>query len=646
MAEICQAIKSSEGIVLIYSQYIDGGVVPMALALEEMGLSRYSHGLQGRHRHLFKKAPCPAIDALEMKPRPEIADPASFQPAQYIMITGDKGLSPSNTEDVKYATNRDNVNGAKVKVIIISKAGSEGLDFKTIRQIHILEPWFNMNRIEQIIGRGVRNLSHCALPFPKRNVQIYLHATVIDGSEEEAADLYLYRLAEKKAVQIGKVTRLLKESAADCILNIGQTNFTATKLSALAANQNIRLQLSTKLDSDSSSSSVPREVDFQIGDLEGSELCDYMSCDFQCKPRLTKEHRSNLEEHASSSYTESNVESNMYYIIGRIKDLYREHHAYTLDQIRSAINAVRIYPIAQIYFVLSRFVKNRNMVLFDKFGRFGYLINRGKFYEFQPIEITDERVSIYERSVPVEYKRGNILLELPSTIKAVPREAVANPERLRRVGVTAQVNAASPADKKSASKEKKTSAFEPVSYKKTVRDIRSRLKMVETEQSIKSTEMNWYKNASHAVKHMEIVYGVSLTEFKRFVVFHYLDAAEYVTKRSLFESTFERSVFDVDPEIEKHIVEYFQNGIMRRADGQTGVFIADKDRAKLLILDSDTKTPGDTKTHSSKPRDLKPNGDAKPSASWKEGDKFDAADFKEAITSQYIKTKHLNRALL
>jgi hypothetical protein len=42
---ICDAIykdgKVSEGIILIYSSYIDGGIIPMALALEEMGFSRY-----------------------------------------------------------------------------------------------------------------------------------------------------------------------------------------------------------------------------------------------------------------------------------------------------------------------------------------------------------------------------------------------------------------------------------------------------------------------------------------------------------------------------------------------------------------------------------------------------------------------------
>ena len=33
--------KVSDGIILIYSSYIDAGVIPMALALEEMGFTRY-----------------------------------------------------------------------------------------------------------------------------------------------------------------------------------------------------------------------------------------------------------------------------------------------------------------------------------------------------------------------------------------------------------------------------------------------------------------------------------------------------------------------------------------------------------------------------------------------------------------------------
>ena len=61
-----------------------------------------------------------------------------------------------------------------------------------------MEPWYNMNRIEQIIGRAVRNCSHSDLPFVERNVQLFLYGTLLPASPDmEAADLYVYRLAEQ-----------------------------------------------------------------------------------------------------------------------------------------------------------------------------------------------------------------------------------------------------------------------------------------------------------------------------------------------------------------------------------------------------------------------------------------------------------------
>ena len=75
----------------------------------------------------------------------------------------------NNDFEVKGLTNDDkkngNIEGHKIKVVLISKAGSEGIDLKFIRQVHILDPWYNMNRPEQTIGRAVRNFSHKDLPF-------------------------------------------------------------------------------------------------------------------------------------------------------------------------------------------------------------------------------------------------------------------------------------------------------------------------------------------------------------------------------------------------------------------------------------------------------------------------------------------------
>ena len=64
MANICNIIKNTEGIILIYTQYIDGGIIPMALALEEMGFRRYSSH-KGMKSLLKDKAA--GIDYLSMK---------------------------------------------------------------------------------------------------------------------------------------------------------------------------------------------------------------------------------------------------------------------------------------------------------------------------------------------------------------------------------------------------------------------------------------------------------------------------------------------------------------------------------------------------------------------------------------------------
>jgi len=66
-----------------------------------------------------------------------------------------------------------NYNNNDIKILFISKAGSEGLDLKNTTYVIIMEPSWNENSIEQIIGRGVRYKSHVNLPKSRQNVTIY-----------------------------------------------------------------------------------------------------------------------------------------------------------------------------------------------------------------------------------------------------------------------------------------------------------------------------------------------------------------------------------------------------------------------------------------------------------------------------------------
>jgi len=394
---ICQNIyntktnKVSDGIILIYSAFIDAGIIPVALALEEMGFTRYGKNT----KPLFKNPPTPVVDVRTMK---EPLDKRDFKPARYIMITGDTRISPNNDFEMKGVTSDNNLNGEEIKVVLITQAGSEGLDFKALRQVHILDPWYNVNRIEQIIGRAVRNFSHKDLPFEKRNVEIFLHGTILENSKEEAVDLYVYRTSEIKAVKIGKVTRLLKQTSVDCIINHEQIDFTNDNFKKIEENINIKQLLSDH----------QVLTNFEVGDMDNSATCDFMHCQFDCLPSVDL----NEEELNYDTYNEAFMLINSDKIIQKIKNLMKIRYFYKKKDLFQLINIPKKYPPSQIYSALTQIITDGSEYLIDKYGRIGYLINIGEYYLFQPSELTNNNISIYDRSIPIDYKHQSINFEI------------------------------------------------------------------------------------------------------------------------------------------------------------------------------------------------------------------------------------------
>jgi len=434
---ICESVLTSEGIILAYSQYIDGGVVPIALALEEIGFTRYS--VAGANSSLFRSKPVPSIDAITMLPQRqhqmEFPD-QPFRPARYSIITGDPTISPDNLFELKALTSEDNTHGENVKVVIISVAGSEGLDFKNIRQVHILEPWYNMNLLEQIIGRAIRNCSHKRLPFSHRNVELYLYGSKLTNPDIEAIDLYLYRLSEFKAVKIGIVSRVLRASSVDCLLNVQHNTQTAAQL-----NQVVKQNLSSR-----------KQIDYQVGARPYSSLCDYMErCEYTCSPTFSNgkpiqeqeelyglgnsdsDSDSDSEESEESekgrsgrkgdvrldTFNEKFMSMNLDKIIYKIRELFKEKFFYKktgANGIITNVNNIRHYPVAQINLALSQMVSDPNEYVNDRYGRLGRIINIGDYYLFQPIELNNKRISIHERSTPIPYKHVAVEYPLPGEI--------------------------------------------------------------------------------------------------------------------------------------------------------------------------------------------------------------------------------------
>ncbi len=508
---ICDNVLASTGIVLIYSQYIDGGVVPMALALEELGFTRYSAPRGGGkgYESLFKTPPTEPRDAITMLPKSKHADAAPqapFRPAKYSIISGDKSISPDNVFELKALTDEDNKYGEKVKVVIISEAGAEGLDFKNLRQVHIMEPWYNMNLIEQIIGRAIRHCSHKQLPFSQRNVEIYLYGTLLSDADKEAVDLYLYRLSEYKAVKIGAVSRLLRETATDCLLNIQHNASTASDI-----NQVVKQRLSSG-----------KVIDYNVGAKPYSTMCDYMErCDYVCRPtKVLTEEGVNQD-----TFNERFMAMNTDKIIQRVRDLFKERFFYRKGGSKGLvahINSVRTYSLAQINLALTQMVDDANEYITDKYGRPGHLINIGEYYLFQPVELTNKRISVYERSVPIPHKHEAVVFPLPSNIRNDVIKIIPKPRMIKEGNAQADDQGQQQGQQPPATQKPPQSISQEDEHaKKLVRLFKERFaKCTQIFEKPSKEQDEWYYYTGKVIDFMTSIpeFNVSVEQIHSFIV--------------------------------------------------------------------------------------------------------------------------------
>ncbi len=122
----------------------------------------------------------------------------------------------------------DNAHGGICDLILLSSTGAEGLDLKNVRHIHIMEPYWNLGRLLQIIARGVRNDSHIALPANEKNVQPYVYLAVPppdrtneDGANIATTDMELYTESITGQVIIEVFNQALEEVSIECMVNDG-----------------------------------------------------------------------------------------------------------------------------------------------------------------------------------------------------------------------------------------------------------------------------------------------------------------------------------------------------------------------------------------------------------------------------------------
>lgn len=368
MKSVIDYIINSKGIVFVYSRYYPAGVVPLAIALEHIGFTKYNaNNITGEN--------ITVDDKFKGRKRPS-----------YVIISSKNELSPNNDKEIEMAKSKENADGDIIKVVLATSVAAEGIDFKRMREVHILEPWYNLNLSEQIVGRALRTCSHIDMPKEKRNVTIYFHAAKYN-EVEESIDVRTYRVAEKKQKRITEVERVMKESSLDCNLNKNSLTYNVKDL-------NMNIPLIT-----SQGTYLPK---YDIGDRDFTYVCNYAKCELKCDPDVGSILKTNIDE---STYDTRFIMDDVTLYQRYIAELYTGvKKAFTYGKILTLLqSSYKVLDEEVLQYALQAMLDDKTSV-YDSEQTRGYLIYRSNKYIFQSAHSNDKRLTIEQREIPSQVK--------------------------------------------------------------------------------------------------------------------------------------------------------------------------------------------------------------------------------------------------
>jgi hypothetical protein len=338
---------------------------------------------------------------------------SDFKPATFLLITGGNDEYSDELPEVKQKiiqdvfNNIDNVDGKHIKFILGSKVMNEGITLKNVKEIHILEAFYNIPKSEQVIGRAIRMCVHQDVinennKFPKVNIYRY----VISLKDNKLSnDEILYQKAELKYLTVKKIERVLKEIAIDCALLLHSNMF-------------------------------PEEIEKYKDCVEPTldniknkklicpALCDFTKCNYKCKSHELDKYWDNnkmtykkLEKNKISydTFDDNLARFEINLIKNKIKDLYKFKHVYLYSEIRNLIaNSLLEHQVELFddYFLdkaLDELMpksqndfNNFKDTIYDKFNLPGYIIQRETYYIFQPFDENEDIEMYYRENINIK----------------------------------------------------------------------------------------------------------------------------------------------------------------------------------------------------------------------------------------------------
>ena len=332
---------------------------------------------------------------------------SDFHPATFIIITGGVDESGDDIPEIKQRIIRtvfnhvNNKEGLHLKFVLGSKVMNEGITLENTKEIHILDVHYNLGKVDQVIGRGIRMCKHMNVisetyKFPRVNVYRYV-AGIKKGL---STDEILYQKAELKYILVKHVERILKEVAIDCPLLLHGNKFP----------EEIKKHVGCV---------KPTLQNIRDGKKICPALCDFKECDFKCNDnKLNKAYYNNKsgsyddidkKEIDMGTFHDNLAKTEIEVVKIKIKDLYRFKHVYTYDEMLHIIK--KSYKTQQEEMFDDYFLdkalddmmpqtendyNNFKDTIYDKFNRAGYIIQRDKYYIFQPFD-DNENIPMFYR---------------------------------------------------------------------------------------------------------------------------------------------------------------------------------------------------------------------------------------------------------
>ena len=216
-AEMARVIQYTKGLHLVYSQFLTiEGIALFAKILDSKGYTEFK---------LVKRENWELNVADVSKP-------------MYVTYIGTK--SQEEKELIRNVFNknwefvpeklRKQVENVNIQIFMITSAGAEGISLKEVQYVHVMEPYWNPVRIDQVIGRARRICSHNELPAKEQFVEVHMYIMtfpekiseelkmdVVEGAPG-STDEFLFAISKRKRSLNTSIMDCIKKASVDCFL--------------------------------------------------------------------------------------------------------------------------------------------------------------------------------------------------------------------------------------------------------------------------------------------------------------------------------------------------------------------------------------------------------------------------------------------